>query len=210
MVKLIRSVVTFCVVVFLSGWVDRSRASAESNYEGLQLAPTLHGAVSAHDIRGGVGVDLSLGRWLDFELWGSRLSRPLADAHGHEVYPGAWATGVAINGRLGGATSMHAFVYGLGLTYTSSFECPQGCTIMSGVILEEDRIADHMVAFQTRLGYEARFKRGWFFRGLYTWDFPFSTGTVWADTGPRYPTHEPPLTFMFMSCMLNVGYAFRL
>jgi hypothetical protein len=191
----------------MRGRVEGSSNLAANNFAGLQLAPALHAGVNLHDVRGGVTLDLSVGRWLDFEAWLSRLSRPLSN----DSYPGAWSTGVAINSRV--ARGKHGFVYGVGLVYTSSFECPQTSTLMRMIsAADEGRIAEHVFAAQPRMGYEARFSKSWFVRPLWTWDLPFATGTVWGAEGGKkqYRYHEPPLTFMYMSFLVTVGFAYRL
>jgi hypothetical protein len=178
-----------------------------SAYEGVQLAPTVHGAFAIPHIRGGVGLDLSVTRWFDLEVWGSRVSRP----NGDRWYPGAWSTGLAVNSRV--AWGMHAFVYGAGFVYTSRFDCPDGCTLLTTIALEEPRTAFDTRAVQLRLGYEARASNGpWFFRALTTVDLPFATGPVYmiSPYDKTYAYHEPAATFLHVSVVLTLGYAFRL
>jgi hypothetical protein len=194
----------FALLLALSCAAMATRAQDDA-YAGTQLAPTVHLGVGTPHALGGIGADLSLGRWLDVEVWGSRVSRPFAE----RWYPGAWSAGVAVQSRVAG--SRHAFVYGLGLVYSSRFACPRGCTLSAAIALEEARVVSDMVEAQVRLGYELRLPSRWFVRALLTADLPFAKSDV-SYVGPdeRYHYDEPPLTFMHGTGLLTAGYAFRL
>lgn len=186
--------------------VETAAAQAQrepSAYDGVQLAPTVLLSVSGPHYQGGFGADLSVSRWLDLELWGTRVSEPNADSS----YPGHWAAGLAVNSRVAWHTS--AFVYGLGLTYTSRFECPVGCSVLS-FSLEEHRAADDLLAAQLRAGYEARFEHA-FLRVLASFNLPFSSSYVeHVSSGDRYPYHETPTRFMHCAVAFTAGYVFHL
>lgn len=192
-------------LVALLCFLVASTAAAQSEYDGVRFGPTVHGAYSGPNLRGGFGVDLSVTRWFDVELWSSLVSHPNG---GSNWYSRAWSTGIAASSRV--TWGQHAFVYGAGFVYTSTFHCPQGCALLAAIALEEERTAFNMRALQGRLGYEVRWQGAWLFRALATFDVPYKTRRViHLSPDDTYPYHEPASTFMHASLVLTLGYTFR-
>jgi hypothetical protein len=185
------------------------------DYAGLQLAPSVHAGFAHEVLFGGAGAELSFAKWLLVELMVSGQSAPLANDYRSYHLPGAVQTALSVYSRAGGGT--HTFVYGVGTSYSSRYECPAYCSLIAAWGgPEEHRAALDLISADIAAGYEARLSSGLFFRAITKLQVPVFMSdmtTRAANEGvTRLGKHYGGgwTEFNRISIYLTVGHAFRL
>lgn len=182
------------------------------HYAGLQLAPSVHAGVVHENIFVGAAAELSFQKWLLIELAVSGQTPPMNDSSGDD--PGAVHTSLGVYSRAGGAT--HAFVYGVGMSYSNRYECPDYCSVFSAIYgPEEDRAALNLVSADFAAGYEMRLSSGFFLRGMTRLEAPvYLSDLVTRDYGDGEtslgPDRNGKAFLLRLSVHLTVGYALKL
>ncbi|MDB4988328.1 MAG: hypothetical protein JWN04_3506 [Myxococcaceae bacterium] len=202
------------LIVALMSWCATANARAD-HYAGLKLAPTVHGGVANRVVFGGAGAELSFQKWLLVELMVSGQSAPVGDYGRAYHLPGAVQTALAVYSRAGGGT--HTFVYGVGTSYSSRYECPSACSLFAALGgPEEHRAALDLISADVALGYEARLASGLFFRGINKLQVPVFMSDMTTRDASEGVTHLGKhygggwTEFSRLSIYLTVGYAFQL